>query len=51
MITSMQNEITGIVTQVNAVSEATQTAHAMVGQNSKGLDALYGAITRFKIER
>ncbi|MDR2052808.1 MAG: methyl-accepting chemotaxis protein [Treponema sp.] len=46
---TMQQEITGIVAQVDRVSQSAQAAHTTVGQNSEGLNSLYGAIARFKI--
>jgi methyl-accepting chemotaxis protein len=49
MSATMQQEIAGIVAQVSHVSESARTAHERVGQNSEGLDSLYGAITRFKM--
>jgi methyl-accepting chemotaxis protein len=46
---TIEQEIGGIVTQVKQVSESAQAAHAAVDRNSEGLEALYGAITRFKM--
>jgi methyl-accepting chemotaxis protein len=49
MSVTLQQEITGIVTQINHVSASARTAHETVSQNSEGLKSLYGAITRFKM--
>jgi methyl-accepting chemotaxis protein len=46
---TIEQEIGGIVAQVQQVSESARAAHATVGQNSEGLQSLYGAITRFKM--
>jgi methyl-accepting chemotaxis protein len=46
---TMEQEIAGIVAQVKQVSESAQAAYITVGQNNDGLDALYGAIARFKM--
>jgi methyl-accepting chemotaxis protein len=46
---SMQQEIVGIIVQINAVSEAAKSTLATVGQNGEGFNSLYGAITRFKM--
>jgi methyl-accepting chemotaxis protein len=46
---TIEQEIGGIVTQVKQVSESAQAAHAAVDRNSEGLEALYGAIIRFKM--
>ncbi|MDR2601506.1 MAG: methyl-accepting chemotaxis protein [Spirochaetaceae bacterium] len=48
MSSTMRREITGIVAQAGRVSEATQASRATVERNNDGLDALYGAITRFR---
>ena len=49
MSASMQQEIVGIIVQINAVSEAAKSALAAVGQNGEGFNSLYGAIARFKM--
>jgi methyl-accepting chemotaxis protein len=49
MSATMQQEIAGIVTQTDQVSDSAQAARDTVGKNSEGLDSLYGAITRFKM--
>ncbi|MDR2767227.1 MAG: methyl-accepting chemotaxis protein [Treponema sp.] len=49
MSATMQGEIAGIVAQISHVAESSQTAHVAVAQNSEGLNALYGAISRFKM--
>jgi methyl-accepting chemotaxis protein len=49
MSLTLQQEISGIVSQVSRVSKSTQTASAAMSQNSEGLQSLYGAITRFKL--
>jgi methyl-accepting chemotaxis protein len=49
MSVTLQHEITGIVAQTSQVSDSAQAAHATVNQNSEGLNALYGAIARFKL--
>jgi methyl-accepting chemotaxis protein len=46
---TIEQEIGGIVAQVKQVSESAQAAHTTVGQNSEGLESLYGAIARFKM--
>jgi methyl-accepting chemotaxis protein len=49
MGSSTRQEIAGIVSQVSQVSKSAQIAHTTVDQNTEGLNALYGAITQFKM--
>jgi methyl-accepting chemotaxis protein len=51
MSATLQQEIAGIVTQINHVSDSAQTARDTVGKNSEGLGSLYGAISRFKMQK
>jgi methyl-accepting chemotaxis protein len=49
MSAAMRQEIAGMAARIDRVSESAREAHETVDKNTEGLDALQGAITRFKM--